>query len=1163
MSKLLNELNPSQLEAVTHTAGPLLIIAGPGSGKTRTVVRSIAYAIENGVQPDRILAFSFTGKACTELRERVKEFVGEEKGHLVQISTFHHFCRRVLREDIEKLRKGYTRNFKELKSEDQKKVVTEQIAKVQVQINQLQHRKFLNINEILDFITRCKLRFIPPSEAIEHVPNPEMSPAMSEVYVKIYERYEWVLETNGWIDYANQLLLTDELFKDVHEIKTKWQEYLDMIFVDEYQDTDPVQYGIMTSLADQHQNLRVVGDDDQGIYGFRGADIQNILNFEKDYPTAKTIPLGQNYRSTQQIVAASRALAEFNPDRREKELFTRNLEGEKVKHFHCENAEKEVTTIVSFIIRAIQYGWSFSDFAILCRLNSQVTNFELACDSLGIPYRVDGVSIMTIHKSKGLEFPNVFVAGVCKGLLPFSENELDEERRLLYVAMTRAQNWLCLSSYESDPRSDVDSRSPFLDEIPGSLVDLTQVLSVFQIPPKPVKSNEIESPAAVEEPLESIKRPPIRPETVLGIDPGMIDAKEPHVGWSVTQKSSDGYAVIDYNTKTPNGTSDDKLKQIELQINKLIASHLPDAIAVEKLEGVTDEGLSGVAGCVALVRYIANQHGTECAFYSPQQVKYAATGTRNADKEQVQEGVKRRCNLPMIQHSNNIDDHSADAIAASLCYLDSYLNSSHLQRKKRKQEHYDSGLVYLDNKHFDAAVIEFKEAINIDPIYADAYCGLGCAYFGRDDLVEAEKSTNEALRLDPNCQPACTLLKDIKQEYCKRGITYIENNKYVKAINSLLKASDIDPNDKEVWTNLGRAYYWIDDYINAASCYQKAVDIDPNDKTAYSNLGNAYYWMGAYDKAINLLQKAKDLDLDCEKVRYYLARAYYELRELEQAEQEVETALGLTSTHQPARELLDKLDKIKQAIPTDMILIPTVKFRTDSSNKNTLSDENLEHLENYLDAESSSFRLSVDFEGEVVTGNAIPQQRNIGQKIGTTKELNHSNLDDFYIDKDLVTNAQYLQFLNANPQWGKDRIGNKYHNGHYLKHWNGNNYPKEEGNHPVVWVSWYAAIAYTQWVGKRLPTEVEWEKASHGGLCVGTSNVWEWCLDGYDDLNSLVSSSRQNRTAMVDKINNVINNFTNIKTSRVLRVDSSSRGKNAPWDTYYNIGFRCAKSIIP
>ncbi|MYK95016.1 AAA family ATPase, partial [Candidatus Poribacteria bacterium] len=236
------------------------------------------------------------------------------------------------------------------------------------------------------------------------------------------------LKTNGWIDYESQQLFTEELFRNVPEVKTKWQNKFELIFVDEYQDTDPIQYRIVKALAESHQNLRVVGDDDQGIYGWRGADIQNILNFEKNYPNAKIISLGQNYRSTQKIVEISHALAEFNPDRRDKELFTRNFEGEKVKYLHCDNDEEEAVTIASFIQRSIDQGnWQPSDFAVLYRTNKQASAFKTALSDLGIQYHIVGnslnvpaigISIMTIHKSKGLEFPNVFVTGICQDLLP-------------------------------------------------------------------------------------------------------------------------------------------------------------------------------------------------------------------------------------------------------------------------------------------------------------------------------------------------------------------------------------------------------------------------------------------------------------------------------------------------------------------------------------------------------------------------------------------------------------------------------------------------------------------------------------------------------------------------------------------------------------------------
>ena len=422
--------------------------------------------------------------------------MGKEKGDLVNISTFHSFCRQVLREDIDKLGRGYTPNFKALEEKDQRKIVKDLTRinerQVRAEVDYIQSHRFPKAEDILNFIKKCKAREISPSDVVNQVPDSDSS----EAYIKIYERYEQYLKDKGWIDYESQQLFTDELFKNVPAVKTKWQKKFELIFVDEYQDTDPVQYRIIKALAEtKDQNVRVVGDDDQGIYGFRGADIQNILNFERDYPNVKVISLGQNYRSTQRIVDTSLALAEFNPDRREKELFTRNFEGENVKYLHCESDEKEASTIATFVHRAIdQGGRSPSDFAVLYRTNKQAYAFRKAFNDLGIQYHIvrdssdtdtASVSMMTIHKSKGLEFPNVFVTGICMDLLPHyynrDEKDWDEELRLLYVAMTRAKNWLCLSSYEKDdqyPRG----RSPFLEYIPSHLLESVETLKKRSYP---------------------------------------------------------------------------------------------------------------------------------------------------------------------------------------------------------------------------------------------------------------------------------------------------------------------------------------------------------------------------------------------------------------------------------------------------------------------------------------------------------------------------------------------------------------------------------------------------------------------------------------------------------------------------------------------------------
>ena len=908
MPTSLEKLNYSQREAVTHETGPLLIIAGPGSGKTRTVVHSIAYAIEEyGVMPDQILAFSFTVKASKELKQRVMAAVGREKASLVNISTFHSFCRKVLRQDIAELGKNYTPRFKELNAIDQRKV-----------IEHIQHHEFANTEEILNFIQKCKVKGIPPSAAGDLAPGPDRS----QTYVEIYEKYEKHLEANGAIDYTSQQLFTDALFKAVPRVKTKWQKKFELIFVDEYQDTDPAQYRIIQALAEKHRNLRVVGDDDQGIYGFRGADIQNILNFERDYPDAKVITLEQNYRSTQRIVDASRAVADFNPDRREKELFTTNAEGDKVKHLHCTDQKEEAVTITDFINRASQEVWRFRDFAILCRTSRQATAFKEALDVLGIPYVVgessdnpeDAVSIMTIHKSKGLEFPNVFVAGVCTGLLPHyltNQKEWDEELRLLYVAMTRAKNWLCLSSYDRDESQYQCGRSQFLDYIPQNLFEsITNTLHHTSIPPRPEKRIV---PIVPEEVPKYVEPLPIQSDMiVLGVDSGTVN-----VGWSITQKSSDGYAVHDYNTEQPIGNFKARHKQIEGKINELMVSHSADAIAVEKLdffqEGTKDEWFLDVAGCVALIRRIANQHGVECHLYTPQHVKYVATGDRNASKLEVQRAVKKICNLQEIPQP----DHSADAIAVSLCFLRNHLNFSRFQGDARKQEHYNAGCTHLEEGQYDAAVAEFEKAINIDPIFTDAHYSLGQAYLEQGDLEAAENVVKKILESDRSYQLAHKLLEDIKQAYYDRALAHLNNERYSEAIAQFKDTINRYSNFIAAYCGLGHAYLGQDNLKDAENAAKKALELDSNYqptrkllaavKQAYYNRALAHLNNGRYSEAIAQFKDTIHRYSNFTAAYCGLGRAYLGQGNLRQAQNVTKRALALDSSYQPACKLLNEL----------------------------------------------------------------------------------------------------------------------------------------------------------------------------------------------------------------------------------------------------------------
>ena len=909
MSKLLDGLNPAQREAVTHTIGPLLIIAGPGSGKTRTVVHSIAYAIENGVMPEQILAFSFTVKASEELRDRVKEIVGEEKGYLVNISTFHSFCRQVLREDIDKLGRGYARNFRALEENDQRKIVknlariNEQ--RVRAEIEHIQSYKFPNPDEVLNFIKKCKAKEISPSDAGPHAHEFHRS----KEYIKIYESYEQFLKTKGWIDYESQQLFTEELFRNVPEVKTKWQDKFKLIFVDEYQDTDPIQYRIVKKLAEPHRNLRVVGDDDQGIYGWRGADIQNILNFEKNYPNAKVISLGQNYRSTKKIVAVSRALAEFNPDRRDKELFTRNFEGEKVKYLHCDNDEEEAATIASFIQRSIDQGnWQPSDFAVLYRTNKQAYAFKTALSDLGIRYHVVGnsldvptvgISIMTIHKSKGLEFPNVFVTGICQDLLPhyYNSDEKDwgEELRLLYVAMTRAKNWLCLSSYEEEGKFQRKrGRSPFLERgyIPSSLLESVETLESVRIPPSPP---EMTVPVTTGETAEYVE--PL-PEKLLGdgmtvtearcglsrayLKEGNLAAAKSAVEEALKLKDEHPPArklLVDIKMKYYNNG---KIYFNHEQYNQAIFE-FQQAIEIDQ----NFKDAHRFIGEVYLkLEYLeeAEKGAREALGIDPnyELAKELLEKIKRKHKEHGDDYRKKKAftkALTSYQQAIRIDDK----------YKEAYHNLGILYRRMKKYDkaitayqrvididershvtYSDFSFVYREIGETAKAVSLLKRAIEIKPDYQRAYYNLADTYFEMENLQDASETILEALRFDANDQNTLKLLKNIQHAYLKQGRDYFRQGDPTAAENSAKQALTLDSNYqpahkllneiKQTYYEQGLVYIENSAHAEAISALQKTVEIDPDFKEAHYSLGEIYFTIGDLEAAEKEVGKVLRID---------------------------------------------------------------------------------------------------------------------------------------------------------------------------------------------------------------------------------------------------------------------------------------------------------------
>ncbi|MBI5974751.1 DNA helicase PcrA [Staphylococcus canis] len=377
MNALLQNMNPEQSEAVRTTEGPLLIMAGAGSGKTRVLTHRIAYLLdEKGVSPYNILAITFTNKAAREMKERVHSLVGEE-AEVIWMSTFHSMCVRILRRDIDRI--GIERNFTIIDPTDQKSVIKDILKRENIDPKKYEPRMFIGA------ISQLKNDLKSPSTALS-----EASDFYAKMVARVYEGYQKQLLRNQALDFDDLIMTTIKLFERVPEVLEYYQNKFQYIHVDEYQDTNKAQYTLVNLIAKKFKNLCVVGDSDQSIYGWRGADIQNILSFEEDYPTAKTIYLEQNYRSTKTILTAANEVIRNNTERKPKGLWTANQQGEKIYYYEAFSERDETEYVVREIMKQQQRGKKFKDIAVLYRTNAQSRVLEETFLKSNIPYVMVG-----------------------------------------------------------------------------------------------------------------------------------------------------------------------------------------------------------------------------------------------------------------------------------------------------------------------------------------------------------------------------------------------------------------------------------------------------------------------------------------------------------------------------------------------------------------------------------------------------------------------------------------------------------------------------------------------------------------------------------------------------------------------------------------------------
>ena len=374
----LSKLNREQRIAAETLEGPVLILAGAGSGKTRALTYRVANLIDHGIPAWRILALTFTNKAAKEMKTRVADLIGAEKADEAWISTFHSTCARILRRDIEKL--GYSRSFVIYDDDDQARVLKEILKRQNID------EAFLPVRELRGKIGDAKNRLLSPDEWFHHSARDRRSSMIHDVMCE----YEKRMKSLNALDFDDLLLKTLELLADHPPVLQQYRERFRYVMVDEYQDTNKAQYELIRLITAESRNLCVVGDDDQSIYGWRGADIRNILDFEDDYPDAKVIKLEQNYRSTANILDAANQVIANTEGRKDKKLWTEHADGEKIEVYQASDEHDESMWIARQILNLRQQGNSYGDTAILYRTNAQSRVPEEMLMRSNVPYKVFG-----------------------------------------------------------------------------------------------------------------------------------------------------------------------------------------------------------------------------------------------------------------------------------------------------------------------------------------------------------------------------------------------------------------------------------------------------------------------------------------------------------------------------------------------------------------------------------------------------------------------------------------------------------------------------------------------------------------------------------------------------------------------------------------------------
>ena len=880
-------LNAVQREAVQHKDGPLLLLSGAGSGKTRVITHRIAYLIQHHrVSPYNILAVTFTKKATEAMKTRLNALLGETNTPF-WVNNFHSCCNRILRKHITHLGYGYDSSFDVYDDAKQRTLIKNLIQKFHIRLN--------DPAAVLAEISRIKRDFISPEQYTGIVTKkyPDDKGGFFEKCVaRIYTKYRDSLRENNALDFDDMITLTVELFNTNPSILASYQNQFRYILVDEYQDTDKSQYLLVRALTQKHQNICVVGDDDQSIYAFRGADINNILDFKRDYPDATVLRLEQNYRSTKNILKAAHHVIRNNQKREEKQIWTANDEGSKITCYAATNPTDEAGYVLRQIEKCQADGKKYEDLAILYRINAQSRTFEDALRDADIPYQIVGgtefyerleikdiIAYMrvivnpedTVSIKRIINTPR---RGIGVATVQKIEDFAHSKGISLFAAIQRVGEVSTLSNgakksvrafdrlIESFNRDDLPARTA------EDLLERSGYLEVLK------REGRIEAQSR-EENLG---------ELIAAVTEYQKDDSNPTLAGFLEK-------VASASTSTDEEDKSDKITMMTLHRAKGL--EFPIVFMVGMEEGLLPYWRSCDTEAELeeerRLCYVGITRAEEQLYLTHSYSREPRYPSRSRFISEIPEELlqlERNNQVPNSTDDRTTEQQAVSSDARNVNIGDDFVEPIDGLGKEIQSEIHHSSYDFAEVAHESKPT---EKPTQQPKTSADVYLNRGAIFLSQRNYDLAIKAYDKAVELKPSIQ----LPANAAVAYSNRGVAYRKSGENDRAIADYTKAIELKPDYAAAYSNRGRAYRDKGDCLHAILDYTKAIELKPDYAIAYSNRGVAYAKKGNYHRAILDFTKAIELKPNYAAAYSNRGRVYYEKGDYPRAAADYDKAMEL------------------------------------------------------------------------------------------------------------------------------------------------------------------------------------------------------------------------------------------------------------------------------